>query len=558
MSWFSAFFHDHSSAAYIIFIYAVVIALGVALGKLSYKGVSFGIAFVLFTGIIVSHFGFTIDEKILEYIKEFGLILFVYTMGLQVGPGFFASLRNRGIVFNMLALICVISSIAIVVAMFYATGTPMPSLVGLMSGAVTNTPGLGAAQQTVKDLSVAHAELKDLPPLGGYYAIAYPGGVVGIILVMMFLKWIFKVDIQKEQETYLAQNKAAAPKPATLTLRIENPLLIGKQVATLFDTLKANFVVSRIKRGAEVTSASKETILHEGDTVLIVANPSDFDRLKTLIGSESDEDLSQHEGSLSAQKIRITRKEVCTHPLAELDVIHKYGITITRILRSGVEFIPSGHTRLQFGDLVTVIGDDDDIKNLATEFGNSEKELREPNIAGLFLGIGIGVLFGSIPIVFPGVPVPVKLGLAGGPLIIAIFISRYGSVIPVISYVTQSANYMVREIGIVLFLSSVGLGAGATFLSMLFSAQGMELLLMAALITVIPLLITSFIAHFVYKLNLLEIFGLLAGASTDPPALSFAIKMVGNDSPAVVYAGVYPLTMFLRILVAQLLILLFV
>lgn len=558
MSWFSQLFQDHSSAVYVILIYAIVIAAGVALGKLSYKGVSFGIAFVLFTGIVMSYLGFTIDEKILEYIKDFGLILFVYTMGLQVGPGFFASLRNGGLLFNMLALLSIFICVIIVIIIFYATGIPMPSLVGLMSGAVTNTPGLGAAQQTVKDLSAVHTQLYNLPSLGSYYAIAYPGGVVGIILVMILLKWMLKIDLKKEQEAYLEKNKSSRPKPATITLNVENPLLIGKPLQTIFDTLKSKFVVSRIMHNNEIKSANKDMVLHKNDVVLIVANPADFERFQTLIGSLSELNLLQQSGKLITQKIKITRREVCSHPLAELDVIHKYGATITRVLRSGIEFIPTGHTRLQFGDIATVIGNEDNVNNLAAEFGNSEKELKEPNIAGLFLGIAIGVIFGSIPIALPGIPVPVKLGLAGGPLIVAIFISRYGSVIPVISYVTQSANYMVREIGIVLFLSSVGLGAGSAFLSTVLSAQGLELLMLAAVITVVPLLLTSLIARFVYKLNFLEIFGLLSGASTDPPALSFAIKMVGSDSPAIVYAGVYPLTMFLRILVAQLLILLFV
>jgi putative transport protein len=558
MKWLTDFFNNPVSAAYIILIYAIVIAAGVALGKVSFKGVKFGIAFVLFTGIAMGYWGFAIDEHVLDFIKEFGLILFVYTMGLQVGPGFFASLRNQGLRLNMLALICVLLSVATVVVMFYVTDIPMPSLVGLMSGAVTNTPGLGAAQQTIKDLSALHPELNQLPPLGTNYALAYPGGVIGIIFVLILGKWMLKINMDKEKEAHLLKSKLDTPQPATLTLQVKNPSLVGKKVKAIFDTLQMKFVVSRIYHNKKTKPATKETVLHEDDIILIVANPADFDRLRTLIGVDSEMDLSLTPGSITAKKIRVTQKEVCNKALSGLDVIHQYSVTITRVLRSGIEFIPYGHTHLQFGDVVTVIGDEQHINTVAKVFGNSEKRLKEPNVAGLFIGIALGVLLGIIPWSLPGIPVPVKLGLAGGPLIVAIIISRYGSVVPITSYVTQSANYMVREIGIVLFLSSVGLKAGPTFVATIMSMQGLVLVLLAACITIIPLLITMLIGRLMYKMNMLEIFGLLAGASTDPPALSFAIQSSGTDAPAVAYAGVYPLTMFLRIMAAQLLVLLFV
>ncbi len=558
MKWLTDIFNNPASAAYIILVYALVITAGVALGKLSFKGVKFGIAFVLFTGIAMGYWGFAIDEHVLDFIKEFGLILFVYTMGLQVGPGFFASLRHQGLRLNILAFICVLLSVATVVVIFYATNIPMPSLVGLMSGAVTNTPGLGAAQQTIKDLSAAHAELNQLPPLGTNYALAYPGGVIGIIIVMLLGKWLLKVNMNKEKEAHLVKSKADTPQPGTLTLQVKNPSLIGKTVNAIFDTLQMKFVVSRIYHKHKTIPATKDSVLHEDDIILIVANPADFDRLRTLIGIDSDMDLSITPGSITAKKIRVTQKEVCHKALSGLDVIHQYGVTITRVLRSGIEFIPYGHTHLQFGDVVTVIGDEQHINTVATLFGNSEKRLKEPNVAGLFIGIALGVVLGIIPWSFPGISVPVKLGLAGGPLIVAIIISRYGSVVPINSYVTQSANYMVREIGIVLFLSSVGLKAGPTFVSTIMSMQGLILVLLAACITIVPLLITMIIGRLWYKMNMLEIFGLLAGASTDPPALSFAIQSTGTDAPAVAYAGVYPLAMFLRIMAAQLLILLFI
>jgi putative transport protein len=558
MKWFIDLFTNHSSIAYIILVYALVISSGVMLGKLAFKKISFGIACVLFTGITISYLGFGVEKEILEFIREFGLILFVYTMGLQVGPGFFASLQSQGLKLNLLALLCVVLNIVVVIALYLATHLPISTLVGLMSGAVTNTPGLGAAQQTIKDLSVIHPYLQSLPPIGTFYALAYPGGVMGIIVVMLLCKWLFKVNLEKENQTLTQQNTERAPKPGTITLQVNNPSLVGKPLKTLFDTLPSKFVVSRIYHNNEVTSATKETVLHDKDVIMVVAKPADFDKLRTLVGEESTMDLLKATGTVVARRIRITRREACTHSLADLDIIHHYGATITRVLRSGIEFIPNGHTRLQFGDVVTAIGEEKNVNDLTGNFGNSEKKLKEPHIAGLFFGIALGVIAGSIPFTIPGISVPVKLGLAGGPLIVAILISRYAGLFPLTSYVSQSANYMVREIGIVLFLASVGLKSGPDFIKTILSSQGWIFLLLGALITLLPLIITALVSRLVYRLNFLEIFGLLAGSSTDPPALSFAIQMSGSDTPAVSYASVYPLTMFLRILIPQLLILMFV
>jgi putative transport protein len=557
MKWLVDLFTNHGTVAYTVLVYTMVIAAGVALGKQSYKNISFGIACVLFTGILAGHFGFSVEKEILEFIREFGLILFVYTMGLQVGPGFFASLKRQGLKLNMLAILCVLLSVGVVIAVFFATGISMPALVGLMSGAVTNTPGLGAAQQTLKDLSAVHPELSSLPPIGTYYALAYPGGVLGIILCMIVFRWVYKVNMGKEVQSLVRRNLKQTPKPATINLQVKNPLINGKPVKALFDTLQTNFVVSRIYHENRVIQATKNTVLHEDDVIMVVAQPNDFARLKTIVGEESNMDLSKVSGPLVAKKIRITQKNAFSHTLSELGTIKNYGITITRVSRAGVEFIPSGSTRLQFGDVVTAIGEEEQMDDLIKNFGNSDKKLREPHIAGLFLGIAIGVIFGSIPFAIPGLSVPVKLGLAGGPLIVAILISRFASLFPLTSYVTESANYMVREIGIVLFLASVGLKAGPDFIHTLTSSQGPVFLLIGFMITVIPLSITALVARLIYKLNYLEICGLMAGASTDPPALSFSTQMAGSDAPAIAYAGVYPLTMFLRILLPQLLLLLF-
>jgi putative transport protein len=556
MKWFIDLFTNHGTVAFAVLVYAIVIASGVLLGKLSFKGISFGIAFVLFTGILAGHLGFKVDTEIVEFLRDFGLILFVYTMGLQVGPGFFASLQKQGLKFNLLAVMCVLLSVAVVIAIFFITKIPMPALVGIMSGAVTNTPGLGAATQTLKDIADAHPGIV-ATPMGTFYALAYPGGVLGIILCMIVFKRIYKINLEKENQLFVQKNMEKTPKPGTINLIVKNPSIYGKTVKTLFDTLHSKFVVSRIYHNNEISQATKTTLLQEDDVIMVVAQPNDFDRLKTIVGKESNMDLSKMNGPLVARKIRITKPEAYSHSLAYLDPLKNYGVMITRISRAGIEFIASGESRLQFGDIVTAIGEEKQVEELIKDFGNSEKKLMEPHVAGLFLGITIGVIFGSIPFAIPGLSVPVKLGLAGGPLIIAILISRFAGFIPLTSYVTQSANYMVREIGIVLFLASVGLKAGPDFIQTLTSAQGPLYLLLGISITLIPLVITALVSRLVYKLNYLEICGLMAGASTDPPALSFSMQMTGSDAPAIAYAGVYPLTMFLRILLPQLLLLLF-
>ena len=558
MKWFIDLFTNHGTVAFTVLVYAIVIASGVLLGKLSFKGISFGIAFVLFTGILVGHLGFKVDTEIIEFLRDFGLILFVYTMGLQVGPGFFASLQKQGLKFNLLAVLCVLSSIAVVIAIFYITKIPMPALVGIMSGAVTNTPGLGAATQTLKDIADAHPGVITNVPMGTFYALAYPGGVLGIILCMIVFKRIYKINLEKENQAFIEKNMEKTPRPGTINLLVKNPSIYGKPVKTLFDTLHTKFVVSRIYHNNQLSQATKTTLLEEDDVIMVVAQPKDFDRLKTIVGKESNMDLSKMNGPLVVKKVRITKPDAYSHSLAYLDPLKNYGVMITRISRAGIEFIASGDSRLQFGDIVTAIGEEKQVEELIKDFGNSEKKLKEPHVAGLFFGITIGVIFGSIPFAIPGLSVPVKLGLAGGPLIIAILISRFAGFIPLTPYISQSANYMVREIGIVLFLASVGLKAGPDFVQTLTSAQGPMYLLLGISITLIPLIITALVSRLIYKLNYLEICGLLAGAYTDPPALSFSTQMTGSDAPAIAYAGVYPLTMFLRILLPQLLLLLFV
>lgn len=557
MSWLFDLLSDKNAVAYTLLVYSLVIAIGVGLGKIRLWGISFGIACVLFVGLGFSYVGFEVNHEALHFAKELGLILFVYTIGLQVGPGFFASLRREGLKLNGLAALIVVIGVLVVIVLHYTTQLPMATLVGIMSGAVTNTPGLGAAQQTLADLATQHPELANVPIAAGY-ALAYPFGVLGIVLTMLILKQILHVNIPAEARLHHKKQGAINPTPSTITLTVKNPMVFGRPVKAIHDILKTNLVVSRIYQDGKISPAMADTLLHENDVVLIVAQRADFDRLRMVVGEDSKMDLSQTpQQDLVSRRINITRKEAYTKTLAELDVVHRFNVTITRVYRSGIEFIPDGRTHLQFGDTVTVIGDVVHIDALAQEFGNSPKRLRTPNVASLFLGIAAGVLLGSLPFNIPGVPVPVKLGLAGGPLVVAILISRYGGLFAVNTFVKPSANLMLRELGIVLFLASVGLSAGPGFAETLISGNGLFWLLLGAFITLVPLLVVAPIARFVFRLNFMELCGLLAGASTDPPALSFANETTGTDAPAVTYAAVYPFTTFLRIMAAQLLILFF-
>ncbi|MGM5630997.1 putative transporter [Apibacter raozihei] len=559
MNWLWDLLSNHESVAYTVLIYSFVISVGVALGRIKFFGISFGITFVLFMGIFVSHFGYVINEHILHFIKEFGLILFVYTIGLQVGPGFFSSFKKEGLTLNLLAIIIVVTGGIVTVAIHYISGTSISTMVGIMSGAVTNTPGLGAAQQTIKDLVVDHSENSSImQTLSTGYAIAYPFGVIGIIFTMLLMKKLFHVDIIAETRLNQLKHKTGSTLQK-IVVEVTNPALVGKELRVLWKIMKFNFVVSRVKHDEGIFTPDKKYVLNEGDKLLIVSSAEDMEALESVIGKRIKIDLSSEgkKQNIISKKINVTKSYAYSKRLGELGIRDKYGVTISRVVRAGVEFIPDRNTKLQFGDTLVVIGEDANIIALAKDFGNSKKQLGIPHIAELFLGILIGVLVGSIPFQFPGIPVPVKLGLAGGPLIIAILISRYGGRISVTHYVSSSANLMVREIGIVLFLASVGLGAGDTFWKALTEGEGLYWMLYGVFITLIPLIVGALVGRFFFRLNFLEICGLMAGASTDPPALAFANQSAGSDAPAITYATVYPLTTFMRIMGAQLILLLF-
>ena len=555
MEWLWNLMADHESVAYTVIVYSVVIAIGVALGKVKFFGISFGIAWVLFAGIAMAEMGFTVNTHIQHFIKEFGLILFVYTIGLQVGPGFFSAFKKEGIKLNLLAVISIATCVATVIAIHYLTNTDMSTLVGIMSGAVTNTPGLGAA-----NAALAEKFGEDAPSLTTMYAVAYPFGVFGIIIVMLGLRGIFKVNIEAEKRLNSLRHSKDQVVINRFAIKVSNPSLFGKKLSVIKKTLDFDFTISRMCRKGEILLADADTLIEEGDVVLVVANQRENEKFFTLMGDSvaiTDYFPDEKDMRYTSRRINVTQRAIFTKTLGELDVRRRFGVTITRVFRAGVEFVPSAQTKLQFGDTITVIGDETRLQSVSKEFGNSKRRLQTPHIAELFMGITLGVLLGSIPFSIPGIPGAVRLGLAGGPLIVAILISRYGGKFSVTHYVSQSANLMVREIGIVLFLASVGLDAKAKFIETLLHGDGLYWMGLGVLITLIPLLVTSLVARIKGKLDYLEICGLLSGASTDPPALAFANDMSNSEIPALTYASVYPLTTFLRIMVAQLLIVFF-
>ena len=555
MQWFQDLFWNNS-VAHTVLIYSIVIAAGVALGKIKVWGVSLGITLVLFVGILAGHLGLIINEEVLDFTKDFGLILFVFTIGLQVGPGFFSSFRKGGLAFNLLAMTIVVLNVGMTVFVHYIARISMPMAVGILSGAVTNTPGLGAAQQALGQIQVMHPGT-EVPQISLGYAVAYPFGVLGIILSMMVIKRIFRLNPAGELEILTRRSGMEKQKPQHFNLVVRNPQIVGKKIGDLHEALNCEFVISRICHDQKVSIPGAETVLHEGDLLLIIGSAKDAKKINMLIGEESGIKLNEMPSSLVSRRILVTKDHLNGKTISALKLRSVYEVNITRVNRAGVEFLASNNLALQVGDKLTVVGQEDAVMNVATLLGNSMKRLDEPNIVPIFIGILLGVLVGSIPFRFAGIPMPVRLGLAGGPLIVAILLSRYGYRFSLVSYTTHSANLMLREIGIVLFLASVGLKAGGSFVDTLVSGDGLSWMGWGFLITIIPLLIVGSVARIFLRKNYLEICGLLAGSTTDPPALAYANSIVNSDAPSVTYATVYPLVMFLRVLSAQLLILLF-
>ncbi|MBN2766742.1 MAG: putative transporter [Paludibacteraceae bacterium] len=557
MDWLISLLHDES-IAHIILLYSFVIAIGVMLGKIKIFGVSLGVTFVLFAGILVGHFGFTVNAEVLHFIREFGLILFIFSIGLQVGPGFFSSFKKGGMKYNMLAASVVLLGVATTIGLYYAFGgaIPMPMFVGILSGAVTNTPGLGAAQEALRQLHDA-GQIAEIPQIALGYAVAYPLGVTGIILSLILIRVIFKVNFDKENKEIMDARNVVKETPKIINLKVNSKAIDGKNLSQIRKLIARQFVVSRIFNGESFSVPNGKSVIHNGDILRVVTTESDAQDVIDLAGDEIEYDWKESENQMISRRIIITRGVINGKTLSSLK-LRSVNVNCTRIVRSGFDLLASPDLVLQVGDRVVVVGTPEAIKRVEDMLGNTLKRLDEPHIITIFVGIFMGIIFGSIPVFVPGMPMPVKLGLAGGPLVVAILLGRFGFKLKLITYTTQSANLMLREIGITLFLASVGLASGGKFVETVVSGNGLLWIMCGFIITTLPLLIVGVVGRKAMKLNYFTLMGLLSGSMTDPPALAYSNATSGNDAPAIAYSTVYPLTMFLRVILAQILILAFI
>jgi putative transport protein len=554
MNWLASLLMS-PSAAQSIFVLALVAAAGTVIGKIRIFTVGVGIAGVLFAGLIFGHFGVKIEPEVMHFARELGLLIFVYTIGLQLGPSFIASLRRQGLKLNFLAALIVVGGVAVVLAIRHVLHLPMAAAVGIYSGAVTNTPGLGAAQEALRGLPGLTPALSSMPGLA--YAMAYPFGVVGIILSILGIRFFFRVVLSREEKEIAAQEQGNVVPLHTANLVVRNKNLDGLTLRKLSDIHNAKVTVSRIASAQKVRVASPDDTIKLGDTLLVVGFPEDVERLRVVIGEYSAEDLRAIPGPVTSDRILVTHREVIGKSLRELQLNEWFGVTVTRVERNGVELIPAQTLTLQIGDILTVVGEKENLEKTSTLLGNAPKELQHLDVLPMFVGIALGVILGSIPVMVPGLPAAAKLGLAGGPLIMAMLLSRIGKIGPLVWYMPPSSNLMLREVGIILFLSCVGLKAGDQFVETLVHGPGLMWMACGAVITVVPLILAGFIGRALLKINYLTLSGTMAGSMTDPPALAFANSMTDSNGPSLAYATVYPLTMLLRVVSAQLLILIF-
>ena len=556
--WLTNLFTTTDSVAHITLLYAMVIAVGVYLGKIKIGGISLGVTFVLFAGIVAGHIGLTAPTPILTFVQDFGLILFVFMIGMQVGPGFFESFGTQGIKLNGLAASAILLNILVMFACYYiffdtSNVTNLPMMVGTLYGAVTNTPGLGAANEALGSVFGSNA-----PQIASAYACAYPLGVLGIIGATILIRYICNVKLENEEERLKAQEGVKAnQKPYKMHLEVTNQYLEGKTLLQVHDFLNRDFVVSRLVHEGEVCIPNRNTLFHVGDQMLIVCAEADHEAITAFIGPKIDVDFEQQDQPMISKGILITNPKINGKTLASMHFSSVHGVNVTRVTRHGIDLFASASLPLQVGDKIRVVGPEDAVNRVTNLMGNSSRKLNTPNIATIFVGIFLGLIFGSLPIAIPGMPVPVKLGLAGGPLIIAILIGRYGYKIHLVTYTTTSANMMLREIGLVLFLASVGIKAGSSFFSTVVEGDGLLYVLTGFFITIIPILIVGPIARLKFKFNYFTIAGMIAGTYTDPPALAYANSICSKEAPALGYSTVYPLSMFLRIFTAQIVVLFF-
>lgn len=552
MEWITSLFLGNS-IAHTVFTLAITIAIGIALGKIKIAGISLGITWILFVGIALSSFGMQIDPTIIAFVKEFGLILFVYSVGMQVGPSFFSSFKQGGMRLVGIASAIVLLGVVTAYVIHLVTGTPISTMVGVLSGAVTNTPGLGAAQQAYADST----GMND-PTIAMGYAVAYPLGVVGIIVSIVLLRAIFRIKLDKEKEALESDNESKYA--AKISIELTNANLFGRTVLETRSLINRSFVVSRVCRvNGQIEIANAQTVLHEGDKMLIICAHEDVEAIEMMLGHQIN---MEHSDWINLDQQFISRRIIITQPhingktIGELRLRSSHAVNVTRVNRSGVDLIPEHNLELQIGDRLTVVGSEMAIDAVAKTLGNSMRRLREPNLISIFLGIFLGVFVGSIPIAIPGMPQAVKLGLAGGPLIVAILISRFGAHYHLVTYTTMSANLMLREVGISLFLAAVGISAGEGFIDTVVNQGGYMWVLYGVIITMLPILLVGIFARKVYKVNYFTLMGVIAGSMTNPPALAYSNATASNDVPAVSYATVYPFMMFLRVLTAQLFVLL--
>jgi putative transport protein len=558
LQWLKDLFLTTDSVAHIALLYAVVIAVGVYLGKIKFWGISLGVTFVLFAGIVAGHIGFTAPLPILTFMQDFGLILFVFMIGMQVGPGFFESFGTAGIKLNGLAATGILLNILVMFACYFiffdtSNVTNLPMMVGTLYGAVTNTPGLGAANEALNSVFSSNA-----PQIASAYACAYPLGVLGIIGATILIRYICNIKLEREEARLKAMEETAAnKKPYKMHLEVTNKYLEGKTLLQVHDFLNRDFVVSRLVHQGELCIPNRDTVFHIGDQMLIVCAEADQEAIMAFIGPKLDIDFEQQDQPLVSKRILVTNPNINGKTLASMHFSSVHGVNVTRVTRHGMDLFATASLPLQVGDKIMVVGPEDAVDRVANKMGNSIRRLNAPNIATIFVGIILGIIFGSLPIAIPGMPVPLKLGVAGGPLIIAILIGRYGYKIHLVTYTTTSANMMLREIGLVLFLASVGIKAGANFFETVIEGNGLLFVLTGFLITIIPILIVGPIARIRYKFNYFTIMGMIAGTYTDPPALAYANSVCSKEAPALGYSTVYPLSMFLRIFTAQLIVLFF-
>ena len=562
MDWLINLFTTQDSIAHIVLLYGIVIAIGIMLGKLKIGGISLGVTFVLFCGIVAGHFGFTGPTPILNFLQDFGLILFVFCIGLQVGPGFFESFKKGGVALNGMSVLMIFLNIIVMFACYYlffdtSNKTNLPMMIGVLYGAVTNTPGLGAANEALTSVFTNG----QIPQIANGYACAYPLGVLGIIGATILIRFITKTNLKTEEEELEAE-EAANPhaKPLAITLEVSNVYLAGRTLSQISEFLGRDIVCTRILHQGEMTLPNKNTKFEVGDKLHIVCAEADAEAIKAFIGPETDfewENAKTENQPMISKRVIVTNPKMNGKTLGKMHFSSVYGVNITRITRQGMDLFASRNHHFHIGDRVMVVGREENVNRVAELMGNSARSLNVPNIATIFIGIVIGILFGSIPIAVPGVPVPLKLGLAGGPLIIAILIGRFGYRIKLVPSTTTSANMMLREMGLALFLASVGIKAGAGFVHTVVQGDGLLYVLTGFFITIIPILIVGPFARWKFKFNYFTLMGMIAGTYTDPPALAYANSSCSKEAPAIGYSTVYPLSMFLRIFTAQICVLFF-